>query len=80
VGGAEGGRLTDGRGAAVGVADLEADGEVSGEQAEAERDAVEVQAVADQVVEVHAVEHLFNGLLDPPALPIKSRLCAGGLP
>ena len=55
-----------------GVADLEADGEVAGEQAEAEGDAVVgVEAPADEVVEVHAVQELLDGLLDPPAAAIR---------
>ena len=45
--GAEGGRLADAVGAGIGVGDLEADGEVAGEQAEAEGDAVGVQPVDD---------------------------------
>ena len=77
VGGAERGRLADRRGARVGIADLEADGEVAGEQAEAERDAVGVQAVAHQVVEIHAVQQFLDGLLDPPAPTVSGGQATG---
>ncbi len=76
VGGAERDRLADGGWAGVSVAELEAEGESAGEQAEADRDAVGVQAVADRVVEVHAVEQLLDDLLDapPPAIGCREAL------
>jgi hypothetical protein len=67
VGGAEGGWLADGCGAAAGLGDLQADGEVARQEPEADRDAVGVQAVADQVVQVGSVEQFFDRLLSLPA-------------
>src|SRR5439155_22590940 len=73
VRGAEGGRLADGRGAAAGLGDLQADGEVARQEPEADRDAVGVQAVADQVVEVVPVDELVDDLLDPPPSAVGAR-------
>ncbi len=57
--GAEGARRADVRGPRLGLGDLVADGEVAGEEAE-----------ADEVVEVVAVEQLLDGLLDAPAAAV----------
>jgi hypothetical protein len=67
VRGPEGGGLADLVGPAAGAGDLQADGEVAGREPEADRDAVGVQAVGDQVVQVGPVERLLDRLLDPPS-------------
>jgi hypothetical protein len=70
VGGAAGARLADDLGPRLGLGDLVDDGEVAGEEAEADRDLVGVEAIAGEVVEVVAVQELLDGLLDAPAAAV----------
>ena len=63
--GAEGQRLAnDGRRTGCGV-QLMTNGQIPGQQAKTDRDAVGIQAVADEVVEVMPVAQFVDGLLDP---------------
>src|SRR5207245_10649557 len=49
---------------------LEANGQIAGQQPEADGNAVGMEPVADQVIEVMAVFAFFNGLFCSPPLPI----------
>src|SRR5262245_38026846 len=75
VGSTEGERLADAGWPRARVGDLEADGEVADEQAEADGDLIGVQAGADEVVKVVAVDQLVERLLHAPALAIQRSEC-----
>src|SRR5215210_542109 len=69
--GAEGRRLAEDGGAGARVTDLEPEGEVTGEEAKADGDAVGGQAGADQMIEVMAMKQLVDRLLDAPAAAVE---------
>ena len=71
LGGPEGPRLADGGRPALRLVDLVANGEVAGEQPEADGDLVGMQAIADEMVEVVAVVQLFDRLLGAPAASVE---------
>src|SRR5438105_4794145 len=71
VGGAKGQRLPEDDGERGGLVELESDGEVTGEQAEANRALIGMEAGADQMVEIMAVAELVNCLLDAAPLSVE---------
>jgi hypothetical protein len=77
---AEGPRFAEDRRLALRQVELEAEGQVAGEQLEAEGHAVGMQARGHQMIQVLAVDQLVQRLLDPPALPIQGGEPAGTKP
>jgi hypothetical protein len=77
---AEGPRFAEDRRLALGLVELEAEGQVAGEQLEAERDAVGMQPGGHQMIQVLAIDQLVQRLLDAPALAIQSGETAGTKP
>ena len=70
--------MTAGRAAAAWS--LQPDGEVAGEQAEADRDPIGVQAGADQMIEIMAMDQFVDSLLDAPALAVQRGQALGAQP
>ena len=66
----EGPRFAEHRGPVLRGVELEAQGQVTGEQLEAERDAVGMQAGGHQMIQVLSIDQRVEGLLDAPALAI----------
>src|SRR3954471_22197138 len=70
-------RLPNHRRAAVGGAELQADGQVPRQQAKPDGHLVGMQAGTDQVIEIMPMNQLVNHLLDAPALPVQPDELAG---
>jgi hypothetical protein len=71
MGGAEGAGLAEDLGASSGLMDLQPQSQVASEQAQAHGDTVGMEAGADQMIEIMAVNQLVDHLLDPPAVTIE---------
>ena len=80
LGGAESPRLPQHRGAGASLTDLQAEGQVAGQQTKAHRDAVGMQAGTDQVIEIMPIKQLVNHLLYAPALTIEGGQTSGAQP
>src|SRR4051794_34444087 len=69
LGGPAGARLPNDRRAAGGGAELEADGQVPGQQSEPDGHLVGMPAGAHQVIEIMPMNQLVNHLLDAGSVP-----------
>src|ERR1700693_3484162 len=78
--GPEGPGLSDGFRTAVRLVDLEPNGQVASQQAEADGNPIGMKPIAHQMIEIMAVELLFDGLLGSPALTVRLRQELGGRP
>jgi hypothetical protein len=78
--GTESAGLTQHSGAGSGLADLQSEGQVAGEQAKPDRNAIGMQAGTDQVIEIMPINQFVNHLLHAPALAIKRGQAPGAQP
>jgi hypothetical protein len=58
------------RGATLGLLDLETNGQIPGQQPEPDGNALGMEAVAHQMIEVMAILRFFDRLFGPPPLAI----------
>ena len=71
--GTTGARLANVLRPALRLLQLQANGEITRQQPEANSQAIGMQPIADQMIEIVAVEALLDGLFGPPPLPVGLR-------
>lgn len=80
VGGAESERFAEHSRLPCRVRQLQAEREITGEQPKTDGDPIGMQAIADEMIEVMAVDQFVKGLLDPPALTVEGSEALGTEP